>query len=156
MKDIKNYTITVLHELISTSKAEYSLLNITSRKLKDVELKSLFSAYAVEKKEHIIKLGTELGRLGVDSKLFKDDSKILIENFELSEIEEKPDCLIEKCLEKDDLMILEYFNAMRKNIMLEVLPLVARQYLRSKYLHDQIKFISPGRTQKFIYNMVAK
>ena len=151
MKDVKDYTITVLHELIKTSKDEYSLLNITSRRLKEAELKSLFAAYAVEKKVHIIKLETEIGRLGANSEMFKDDSENLIENFESSVIEENQDRLIEECLEKDDLMILKYFNAMRKNIMWEVVPLIANQYFRSKDLHDQIKNICTDRTERSIY-----
>ena len=153
MKDVKDYTIAVLHELLSTSKAEYSLLNITSRKLKEAELKSLFAAYAVEKKVHIIKLGREIGRLGVSSEIVKDDSENLIEYFESSQIEKNQDLLIEECLRKDDLMILEYFNAMRKNIMWEVVPLIAHQYFRSKNFHDQIKNLFTERTERSIYKM---
>ena len=42
MKNVKDYTIAVLNELIKISNDEYSLLKITSRKLDDVELQPLF------------------------------------------------------------------------------------------------------------------
>ncbi len=153
MENVKDYTIAVLHELIKKSKDEYLLLKITSGKLEDIELMSLFTAFAVEKQEHIIKLEKELGKLGESFEMFKDDSENPIEYFESSVLGENQDLLIEECLRKDDLMILEYFNAMRKNIMWEVVPLIANQYFRSKNLHDQIKNIYTDRTERSIYQM---
>ncbi len=156
MKDVKDYTIAVLRELSKTSRDEYSLLKKTSRKLEDIELKSLFAAYAVEKNVHIIKLEKELGKQGVSFEMFKDDSDNPIDYFEPSIIDENQDLLIEECLEIDELIILKYFNAMRQNIMWEVVPLIANQYFRSKNLHDQIKNIFTDRTLRSIHIMEAQ
>lgn len=139
MKEIKDFTINVLHDLIKISKDEYFLLELASRKSGDTKLKFLFANYAVEKKEHIIKLEAEVQRLGGYSETNKDDLEISIEFYESSFFEENQNGIIAEFLKKDNLTILKYFDAIRKDIMWEVVPLVARQYFESKNLHDQIK-----------------
>jgi len=153
MKEIKDFTINVLRDLIKISKDEYFLFELASRKYNDAKLKSLFAAYAVEKKEHIIKLETEIRRLGGYSETNKDDLEISIEFYESSFFEENQNGLILECLKKNDLMISRYFYAIRKNIMWEVVPLVAKQYFECKSLHDQIKNICTDRTNRTVYQM---
>ncbi len=150
MKVVKDYTIAVLHDLIKTSKDEYFLLELASRKSSDAKLKSLFAVYAVEKKEHIIKLEAEIRRLGGNSETNKDDLEISIEFYESSFFEESQNGIIAECLKKDNLTILRYFDAIRKNIMWEVIPLVAKQYFECKSLHDQIKNICLERSERSI------
>ncbi len=43
MKEIKDFTINVLHDLIKISKDEYFLLELASRKSGDTKLKFLFA-----------------------------------------------------------------------------------------------------------------
>jgi hypothetical protein len=43
-------------------------------------------------------------------------------------------------------VIDKYFYATRKNILWEVIPLVAKQYFGSKSLHDQIQDICTDRS----------
>ena len=99
------------------------------------------------------KIGDRIGRLGVNSEMFKDDSENLIEYNKSSMLEENQDRMIEECLMKDDLMILKYFYSIRKKIMWEVVPLIAEQYFRSKNLHDQIKNICKDRVERSLYSM---
>lgn len=141
MKDITKFTINVLQDLITSCENDYLLLEIVSLKSEDKELKSLFSAYADETKMHKNKLVSELERLGGFAELNKNDSEIPIEFFNSSEFKAIDISMIEECLKKDDLMLKKYFNALRKNIMWEVVPVIAQQYFGSKNLHDQIKNI---------------
>jgi uncharacterized protein (TIGR02284 family) len=146
MKDIKKYTIEVLQELIETNKDEYLLFESASRKSEDAELKSLFSAYSGKKGEYISNLEKEVIRLGGFCETNKYDSENSIEFYNSSFFEKNWDNLIADCLKKDDLTINKYFYAIRKNIMWEVVPLVAKQYFGSKSFHDQIKNICMERS----------
>ena len=150
MNDIKHYTISVLQDLIKISKDEYFLLELASRKSNDVELKSLLAVYAGEKKEHIIKLDAEVRRLGGYPETNNDVLEISIEFCQSYSIEESQNDIIAECLKKDDLTILRYFDAIRKNIMWEVVPLVSKQYFVSKNLHDQIKNVYIERPARLV------
>ncbi len=153
MNDVRHYTISVLQDLIKISKDEYFLLELASRKSDDTELKSLLDVYACEKKEHIIKLDEEVRRLGGYSAENKDGLEISIELYKSSFIEENQNDLISECLKKDNLTILRFFDAIRKNIMWEVVPLVARQYFESKNLHDQIKNVCAEKSGRLVQKM---
>ena len=149
MKETRGFTLNVLHDLIKTSKDEYFLLELASRKSDDTKLKSLFANYAFAKKEHIIKLEAEIQRLGGYFETNKDDLEISIEFYESSFFEENQNGILAECLKKDNLTILRYFAAIRENIMWEVVPLVAKQYFECKSFHDQIENIymeKPGRS----------
>jgi|YelNatPaOPRAMG01_1025707.scaffolds.fasta_scaffold00998_16 uncharacterized protein (TIGR02284 family) len=154
MEDMKKYTIAVLQDLINTCKEEYSLFEKASKKTEDPELKSLFSAYAQEKKEHFIKLESEIRRLGGSCKINENNSEKL-EDFSKSFLhEDTQEDLIAECLKKDDQTIRRYFNAIRKNILWEVVPLVAKQYFGSKNLHDQIRNVCIERVSRPITTSV--
>jgi uncharacterized protein (TIGR02284 family) len=146
MKDIINYTITVLQELIKINKDEYQLFEAASHKSEDPELKSLFIAYAGKKEEYISKLGNEVIRLGGRTGTNKNDPESSNEFYESSLYDKNWNRLITDCLKKDELVINKYFYAIRKNIMWEVIPLIAKQYFSSKSLHDQIKNICMERS----------
>jgi uncharacterized protein (TIGR02284 family) len=146
MKDVKKYTIEVLQELIETNKDEYLLFESASRKSEDAKLKSLFSAYAGKKEEYISNLEKEVIRLGGSCEKNKDNPDNAIEFYESTLFEKNWDNLVADCLKKDDLTIDRYFYAIRKNIMWEVVPLVAKQYFGSKSFHDEIKNICMERT----------
>lgn len=147
MKDIKKYTIEVLQELIDTNKDEYLLFKSASRKSVDAELKSLFAAYAGKKKEYISNLEKEVIRLGGSPVIHINDPEYSIEYYETSLSDKNWDNLIADCLKKDDLTINKYFYAIRKDIMWEVIPLVAKQYFGLKNLHDQIKNVCMEKSQ---------
>jgi len=151
MKDITKYTITVLQDLIKTCEDDYLLLEIVSLKAVDNELKSLFSAYADETKRHLNKLVIEIKRLGGCAELNKDDSESPIEFFNSSKFKESDNGMIVECLKKDDLILRKYFYALRKNIMWEVVPIVAQQYFESKNLHDQIENICMEKSNRLIH-----
>jgi uncharacterized protein (TIGR02284 family) len=153
MKDVKKYTIEVLQELINTNKDEYLLFESASRKSGDAELKSLFSAYAGKKKEYISRLEKEVIRLGGCSEANKNDSENPGEFYESSLFEKNWEILIADCLKKDDLVINKYFYAIRKNIMWEVVPLIANQYFGSKSFHDQIKNICMERLGGMVHKL---
>lgn len=153
MKDIINYTITVLQDLIKTNKDEYRLFEAASRKSGDAELKSLFEAYAGKKEEYISKLEKEVIRLGGCPETNKNDPENSDEFYDSPLYEENWNRLIADCLKKDDLAIKKYFYAIRKNIMWEVLPLVAKQYFDLKSFHDQIQNICIERSGGLIHQM---
>jgi uncharacterized protein (TIGR02284 family) len=153
MEDDKKYTIEVLQDLIRTNKDEYLLFEVASRRSDDTELKSLLVDYTSEKGKYIIKLETEVVRLGGCSDTNNNDSENSIEFYKASSFEENPNGLIEECLKKDDLAIKRYFYAIRKNIMWEVVPIVAKQYFGSKNYYDQIKNICMERPGRLIYKM---
>ncbi len=146
MKDVEKFTIEVLQELIKSNKDEYLLFESASGKSEDTELKYLFAAYARKKKEYISNLEKEVIRLGGSSETNKNDSVNLIQFYKSSLFDISWDNLIADCLKKDDLTINKYFYAIRKNIMWEVVPLVAKQYLGLKSFHDQIKNICMERS----------
>ena len=106
----------------------------------------MFAAYARKKKEYISNLEKEVIRLGGSSETNKNDSVNLIQFYKSSLFDISWDNLIADCLKKDDLTINKYFYAIRKNIMWEVVPLVAKQYLGLKSFHDQIKNICMERS----------
>lgn len=145
MKDIINYTIAVLQDLIEINKDEYQLFESASHKSLDAELKSLLNAYAGEKEDYISKLENEVIRLGGCVGTNKNDPGSSNEFYESSLYDENWNRLIADCLKKDDLVINKYFYAIRKNIMWEVIPLIAKQYFGSKSFHDQIQNICMER-----------
>ncbi|MDR3628103.1 MAG: PA2169 family four-helix-bundle protein [Ignavibacteriaceae bacterium] len=153
MKDDKKYTIAVLQDLIKTNKDEYLLFEVASRRSDDNELKSLLVDYTCEKEKYIVKLESEVLRLGGCSAASKNDSENSIEFYKASSFEENPNGLIEECLKKDDLALKRYFYAIRKNIMWEVIPIVAKQYFGSKSFYDQIKNICMERPGRLLYKM---
>jgi uncharacterized protein (TIGR02284 family) len=152
MNDVQKYTIEVLQELIKTNKDEYQLFESASRKSKDSELKDLFTAYAVQKQESISKLENEVVRLGGSSETDKITENST-EFYESSIFDKNWEKLIADCLMKDDLAINKYFYAIRKNIMWEVVPLIAKQYFGAKTIHDQIRNIYMERPGGLSHNM---
>lgn len=153
MNEIQSYTIEVLRELIKTNKEEYLLFKSASRRSGDTELKSLFAAYAVQKEESITNLENEVSRLGGNPKAGKNYEGISDGYYESSIFEKNWEKLIADCLAKDELAMNKYFYAIRKNIMWEVVPLIAKQYFHAKSLHDLIRNIYTERSGSSCFNM---
>jgi uncharacterized protein (TIGR02284 family) len=139
MNDIKKYTIEVLQELIDTNRDEYILFESASQKSEDAELKSLFAVYTGKKDEYISNLEKEIRRLGGYFGANKNELKNSFESYNSFLFEQTRDNMIAEFLKKGDLTINKYFHAIKKNIMWEVVPLIAMQYFGLKTLHDQIK-----------------
>lgn len=150
MKNLRDYTVAVLQDLIKTNKDEYLLFEVASHKSEDAELKSLLVSYAGEIKECINKLETEVLRLGGCSDTNKNDSENSTGFYKPYSFEKNRGGLISECLKKDDLNLSRYFYAIRKNIMWEVVPLVAGQYFGLKCLHDQIRNIYLEKSEPLI------
>lgn len=153
MNDIQKYTIEVLQELIKTNKDEYLLFEAASRKSGDAVLKTLFVEYAAQKEESISKLEKEVLRLGGHSEADQKDSGNSSEYYGSSLFDKNWEKLIADCLMKDELSINKYFYAIRKDIMWEVIPLIAKLYFGAKSLHDQIRNIYMERPVGLVHNM---
>ncbi len=132
MENMRAYTISVLNDLIDVCRDEYSFFNKAAKKIEDEKLKNIFQKYASEKNKQLIKLETEVIRLGGNLRDKKNELKL-----QQSILNSQPNILRE-CLKKDDAVMDRYSNAINEDILWEVIPLVAKQYFNSKSIHDGI------------------
>ncbi len=136
MDDMRENTIAVLKDLLAICKDEHSLFKAASEKTESEKLKPIFRKYAQEKEEHIIKLKSEIIRLGGNPDSRADALPESLNS--IHEISFATSELINECIRTDDLSIKRYSRAIKEDILWEVVPLVAKQYFGSKNLHDQM------------------
>ncbi len=142
MEHMREYTISVLNDLIEVCRDEYLLFKTALRKIEDENLKQTFHKYTNEKNEQIIKLEAEVKRLGgalrIPSFSAQTDKPELLKN---------TPSILHECIKKDDAVIKRFSSAIKEDILWEVIPLVAKQYFGSKSMHDQISLIYKNFTQ---------
>ncbi len=140
MEPAREYTITVLKELLNLCKEERSLFVSAIEKLEDNSVKQNFQNYIKEKTELICKTESEIKRLGGSLENLEGINSFNqnIPSDKKSNSEE--DTIVHYCLEKDDSILDRYSFAMNEDIMWEVVPFIAKQYFDSKNLHERILF----------------
>ncbi len=148
MERSREYTISVLKDLLSLCKEEKSLFNSAIEKIEDRKIKDNFINCANEKAEFICKIESEIKRLGGSLETLEETKSG--EHFKPSNkiINAEQDSIVHYCLEKDNSILSRYSTAMNEDIMWEVVPLIAKQYFDSKNLHDRIMLTYLNRQQK--------
>ena len=140
MEHAREYTISVLKDLLNLCREEHTLFNSAKEKIEDNSIKQTFLKCANEKAGIINKIETEIIRLG--GSIEDLEKEIIIEqdlptDKKLNGEQEK---FVHYCLEKDKITLNRYSTAMNEDIMWEVVPLIAKQYFDSKNLHDKILY----------------
>ena len=133
MEYMREYTISVLNDLIDVCRDEYSLFNTAAKNIEDENLKPVFQKYICEKYEQIIKLESEVKRLGGTLR----DTILNVQSPQQDAFNNTP-TILRECIKKDYAVINRYSSAIKEDILWEVIPLVAKQYFGSKSMHDQI------------------
>ncbi len=132
MEYMRAYTISVLNDLIDVCQDEYTLFNKAAKKIEDDNLKQTFQKYASEKKLQIIKLESEVKRLGGCLRNKKKDPQ-----FQHDLLNSTPS-ILQECIKEDDAVLNKFSSAINEDILWEVVPLVAKQYFTSKSIHERI------------------
>lgn len=148
MEHAREYTISVLKDLLNLCREEHMLFNSAKEKIKDSSIKQTFLNCANEKAEIINKIESEIKRLGGSLEDLGEEFSIeqdLSVNKKLDSEQEK---ILYYCLEKDSITLNRYSVAMKEDIMWEVVPLIAKQYFDSKDLHDKILFTCNKKQQQ--------
>ena len=135
MEHMREYTISVLKDLIDVCRDEYTLFKTASENILDESLRLAFKKYSHEKEEHIIKLEAEVRRLGGD--LNKTEIQKTSNQY-IAKTAADTQQLLSECVRRDTIAVNLYSTAIREDILWEVIPLVAKQYFGSKNIHDQI------------------
>ncbi len=153
MEHAKEFTISILKDLINVCREEHSLFNTATEKLNDNNLKQTFQNCAKQKAAYINTLEKEIRRLGGtldNDEVSKAWESISISYSKFGFEEEK---ILNECVTNDSIALNKYSDAMNEDILWEVIPLVAKQYFDSKNLHDKITYLC-GRVQQQPINVL--
>ena len=147
MDQTRENTIAILKDLLRICKDEQSLFQTASDKSKDSRLKKELLKYAREKEEYVLKLKSEIKRLG-DSPDLTEIQNDGLAGATVKDAEYSANDLLQQCITKDSISIQRYSAAIKEDILWEVVPLVAKQYFGSINLHDQmLTYIKPVQKQ---------
>ncbi len=151
MDKTREFTIAVLKDLIQNCMEEQSLFNKASDKITDPNLIQTLRSYSKKKEGCINKLEMEIKRLGGDSngikKVFDGDS--ILKDIAADNDDDK---ILLECVNKDVMMLNRYSNAIKEEILWEVVPLVAKQYFESQNMHESL-MRSFGNLRQVNYNI---
>ena len=148
MERAREYTISVLKDLLNLCKEERSLFNSAIEKIEDNNIKENFFNCANEKSEFIFKIESEIKRLGGSIENAEEINAVAQNLPSNKKFNAEQDKIVHYCLEKDNSILSRYSTAMNEDIMWEVVPLIAKQYFDSKNLHDRIMLTYLNRQQK--------
>ncbi len=147
MEHAREYTISVLKDLLNICREEQMLFNTAKEKINDILIKQTFQTCVNEKAENIHKLESEIKRLGGTLEYTGNDFSSAINSSSYKKLDLEGDNIVGDCITTDSLALKKYSNAMKEDILWEVVPLVAKQYFDSKDLHDKILFLC-GKMQQ--------
>ena len=151
MENTREFTISVLKDLIQNCMEEQSLFKKASKRITDPKLLLTIKNYLEEKASSINKLKREIKRLGGNLNNLEgepdtsDNSKDITTDYDDERI------LLE-CVNKDVMILDRYSNAIKEEILWEVIPLVAKQYFESQNMHENL-MLSFGNYQHLQYNI---
>ena len=151
MDNTREFTISVLKDLIQNCMEEQSLFKKASKRITDPKLLLTIKNYLEEKAISINKLKREIKRLGGNLNNLEgepdtsDNSKDITTDYDDERI------LLE-CVNKDVMILDRYSNAIKEEILWEVIPLVAKQYFESQNMHENL-MLSFGNYQHLQYNI---
>ena len=151
MENTREFTISVLKDLIQNCMEEQSLFKKASKRITDPKLLLTIKNYLEEKAISINKLKREIKRLGGNLNNLEgepdtsDNSKDITTDYDDERI------LLE-CVNKDVMILDRYSNAIKEEILWEVIPLVAKQYFESQNMHENL-MLSFGNYQHLQYNI---
>jgi uncharacterized protein (TIGR02284 family) len=138
MENAREFTLSILADLINICKKEHSLFKSASNKTTNPYLKSTLDNCADEKDKNIHKLENELERLG--GKFESKDTQVPPDGIEEPDSFNDDKEILTKCEIMDDIVLNKYSKAMNGDILWEVVPLVAKQYFASVNLHCKIMY----------------
>ncbi len=137
MEDTREFTIAVLKDLIQSCIEEQSLFNRASKKISDPKLLLTISNNSKEKANYISKLEREIKRLG-GSLSYQDNMEKNFNNSNDTIADYDDDRILLECVNKDVMTLNMYSNAIKEEILWEVIPLVAKQYFESQSMHESL------------------
>jgi len=136
MENTKEFTIAVLKDLLQNCLEEQSLFKRASLRISDPKIIQKLENYADDKYISICKLETEIKRLGGKVEKTENDQNI----------SEKPNIkgdydinkILLECVNKDTITLNKYSSAIKEEILWEVIPLVAKQFVETQNMHDNL------------------
>lgn len=151
MADFKDDQISILNDLIETSKDGEKGFREAAEAVKDPQLKTLFLKYSGQRQEFARELQAEARRLGGDPDDTGSVSGSLHRgwmNFKTAISGKDDSAIISEAERGEDAAVETYEKALQKNLSVDLEQIVRRQYSEVKAVHDRVRSLELAKNGK--------
>lgn len=151
MDYIRNRTLKILNDLMKTvSKSNKSIQN-TIQHISNTQLKNVFKDLLQERIKQSLKLKSEILRLGG-----KVDESSENFDFNLDSSKINNDELIKYFIQENELVSKQYQSALHEDILWEVIPVISKQFFKTKELNSKFNSFRTNSNLTFQNNSVEQ
>jgi uncharacterized protein (TIGR02284 family) len=134
--------IECLNDLIQTCRVGESEFQSAADRVKDPELRRLFSTCSVQRAQFASELASEVRQLGGKPSKMGSVSTALhhgLMNIKSSVTGKSDEAIIEECVRAEDAAVENYQRVLKQNLPPNVLPVAKHQFTEIKRSHDRLR-----------------